>query len=68
MRVGESFDIAWRKSSYSGSTGGDCVEVGRLAARRLVRDSKNPEGGVLMLDPGAWAAMVAQIKRGAYDF
>ncbi|XRQ09077.1 DUF397 domain-containing protein [Actinomadura welshii] len=48
-KVGESSGIAGRKSSYSGSTGGDCVGVARLGARQMVRDSKNPEGGVLWL-------------------
>jgi hypothetical protein len=67
MKLGELSGIPWRKSSYSGSTGGDCVEVARLDARQMVRDSKNPEGSVLVLHLDAWAAMVSQIKRGAYD-
>ena len=37
----------WRKSSYSGSSGGDCVEVADLAPSIAVRDSKNPGGAVL---------------------
>jgi hypothetical protein len=32
---------AWRKSSYSGSNGGDCVEVADGAAVVLVRDTKD---------------------------
>ncbi|GAA1776232.1 DUF397 domain-containing protein [Actinomadura chokoriensis] len=67
MKVGELSGMAWRKSSHSGSTGGDCVEVARLGVSRLVRDSKDTEGGVLTLDPDVWAAMVSQIKLGAYD-
>lgn len=58
---------AWRKSSYSGSSGGECVEVALLNDVKAVRDSKNPEGGVLTLDRAVWAAMVSQIKRGSYD-
>ncbi|WP_325050733.1 DUF397 domain-containing protein [Actinomadura spongiicola] len=57
----------WRKSSYSGSTGGDCVEVASLGDANAVRDSKNPEGSVLTLDRDAWSAMISQIKQGAYD-
>jgi hypothetical protein len=57
----------WRKSSRSGSSGGECVEVAPLDGMRAVRDSKDPGGDVLALGRGAWAAMVAQIKRGAYD-
>jgi len=44
----------WRKSSYSGGTeDGDCVEVS-LAHDALVRDSKNPSGGVLAFGVDAW--------------
>ncbi|WP_289009712.1 DUF397 domain-containing protein, partial [uncultured Thermomonospora sp.] len=32
---------AWRKSSYSGDNGGDCIEVARLAEGVGIRDSKN---------------------------
>jgi hypothetical protein len=44
----------WRKSSYSGGTeDSDCVEVS-LAHDALVRDSKNPSGGVLTFSSAAW--------------
>lgn len=44
----------WRKSSYSGATEDDnCVEVS-LSGDALVRDSKNPSGGVLSFGPAAW--------------
>jgi len=45
---------AWRKSSYSGATEDDnCVEVS-LSGDALVRDSKNPSGGVLTFSSAAW--------------
>ena len=34
----------WRKSTYSGANGGNCVEVGNTANVVAVRDSKNPDG------------------------
>ncbi|SDP36538.1 DUF397 domain-containing protein [Lentzea jiangxiensis] len=47
-------DSSWRKSSYSGGTEDDnCVEVS-LSADALVRDSKNPSGGVLTFSFAAW--------------
>lgn len=57
----------FRKSSHSEGANG-CVETCVRDSRHLVRDSKNPEGGVLALESSVWAAIVAQIKRGAYDF
>ncbi|MDQ8701298.1 DUF397 domain-containing protein [Streptomyces sp. LHD-70] len=55
----------WRKSSYSGTTGGDCVEIAELPTRIAVRDSKNPDGGAFTVSPDAFAAFVADAKRGA---
>jgi hypothetical protein len=55
----------FRKSSYS--EGGGCVEACSRGAQRLVRDSKNPDGGVLAMERGVWAALVSRIKQGAYD-
>lgn len=57
----------WRKSSYSQPTQSDCVEVARVGSVKAVRDSKNPEGGVLTLERDVWVALVSQIKRGTLD-
>ncbi|WP_433227365.1 DUF397 domain-containing protein [Actinomadura formosensis] len=59
--------VTWRKSSHSGSSGGECVEVALLGSVSAVRDSKAPEGGVLTLELDVWSALVAQIKRGVFD-
>jgi hypothetical protein len=41
---------AWRRSSYSGTTGGsDCVELARIGGAVSVRDSKDPEGPRLVV-------------------
>ncbi|MFI9150967.1 DUF397 domain-containing protein [Streptomyces sp. NPDC053367] len=53
----------WRKSSYSGNTGGECVEVAGLPRAIAVRDSKNPEHGVLTLSPRAWADFLSGATR-----
>ncbi|WP_326736007.1 DUF397 domain-containing protein [Streptomyces sp. NBC_01022] len=51
---------AWRTSSYSGNTGGECVEVATgCAASVPVRDSKDPSGPVLVIGAGAWRGFVA---------
>lgn len=59
--------LMWRKSSYS-SDDGNCVEVTKLGdGSRVVRDSKNPTGAVLIFTPAEWAAFTAGMKDGEFD-
>ncbi|MGW7658248.1 DUF397 domain-containing protein [Streptomyces asiaticus] len=53
---------AWRKSSYSNQAGGDCVEVGDTPRVVPVRDSKYPDGPVLVFAAASWAAFLRQLK------
>lgn len=53
----------WRKSSYSGGNN-DCVEVAFTGDEALVRDSKNPDGGMLTLSARQWRQLLAAIARG----
>lgn len=53
----------WRKSRRSDETGGQCVELARLADRVGVRDSQAPQAGALLLSPAAFADLVARAKR-----
>jgi hypothetical protein len=50
--------LTWSKSSYSGSQGGDCVEVATQPAAIHIRDSKNPGGPIVTVSPTAWAALL----------
>ncbi|MFE4053672.1 DUF397 domain-containing protein [Streptomyces sp. YIM B13518] len=60
-QVTESVDgLHWSKSSYSGSGGGDCVEVAVGLDAVYVRDSKAVgDGPVLRVGRDKWAAFVA---------
>jgi hypothetical protein len=61
-------NLTWRKASYSTSNGGNCVEVARPPAPAVaVRDSKNPDGPVLVFTPMQWRAFAAGIKAGEFD-
>lgn len=51
----------WRKASYSSTNGGACIEVGN-ADRIVVRDSKDPKGPKLAIQPDAWRNFIAGIK------
>jgi hypothetical protein len=53
----------WRKSSYSGTNGGACVEVARnLPGVVAVRDSKDRHGPTLVFTRADWAAFTALLK------
>ncbi|WP_427920635.1 DUF397 domain-containing protein [Streptomyces sp. cg40] len=54
---------SWRKSSYSNGTGGDCVEVADgVTGLAPVRDSKVPDGPVLLLPASVWSPFVAGLR------
>ncbi|MFI6152947.1 DUF397 domain-containing protein [Kitasatospora sp. NPDC051170] len=58
-------DGAWRKSSYSGGNGGDCIEVAPgFPGLVPVRDSKDPQGPALVFSASAWEAFVAAVRSG----
>jgi hypothetical protein len=55
--------VTWRKSSYSNPDGGACVEVSPDRTDIIpVRDSKVPNGSVLVFPAGGWASFVAAVK------
>jgi hypothetical protein len=55
-------EIGWRKSSYSGGQGGNCVEVADNESRVVVRDTKDRTGPVLRFTPDAWQQFAKQLK------
>ncbi|MFF7456800.1 DUF397 domain-containing protein [Kitasatospora sp. NPDC008115] len=57
----------WRKSTFSGNQG-NCIEVADgFVSVMPVRDSKDPEGPVLVFPAEAWLAFVAGIKGGEFS-
>lgn len=56
---------AWTKSSYSGDTGGQCVEAQAVLAEGVaVGDSKDRGRGAFIFPTPAWGAFVTSIKTG----
>ncbi|MFE4060963.1 DUF397 domain-containing protein [Streptomyces sp. NPDC059096] len=56
---------AWRKSSYSGSNGGECIEVADGIPHTVpVRDSKTPEGPHLTFPQPTFDAFVHAVRQG----
>jgi Domain of unknown function (DUF397) len=52
----------WRKSTYSGGQGGECVEVASTPGRVAVRDTTDRVGETLAFTPDAWAWFVTGLK------
>ena len=57
----------WRKSSASGPHCDNCVEVAFVDDAIAVRDSKHPEGPVLLFTQAEWDAFVGGAKDGEFD-
>jgi hypothetical protein len=55
--------IVWRKSSYTGPNGGDCVELASLPDNVAVRDSKDPDGPRLVFKRHAFAEFLTSVQR-----
>lgn len=57
----------WVKSSYSGPTGGNCVEVAPLANGQVaVRNSRYPSGTALVFSASEWDAFLNGAKDGEF--
>ncbi|XRQ16424.1 DUF397 domain-containing protein [Actinomadura welshii] len=54
--------VTWHKARRSNDQGGECVELGALPEGVGVRDSKDPEGPRLVLDPAAFRALLTDLK------
>jgi hypothetical protein len=58
----------WRKAARSTGANTGCVEVAvNLPRVTAIRDSKNPDSGALVLNPGAFAEFLDDVKAGRYD-
>jgi hypothetical protein len=52
----------WRKSTYSGNSGGNCAEVAVARGVVLVRDSKDVHGPRLAFGVRSWEAFASAVK------
>ncbi|MFD0315153.1 DUF397 domain-containing protein [Streptomyces flavalbus] len=52
-------ELTWFKSSYSDSSGGECVEVA-IASAVHIRDSKAPARPHLTVSPAVWGRFLTE--------
>ncbi|RBQ17294.1 DUF397 domain-containing protein [Spongiactinospora rosea] len=68
LSIADLADIVWRKSSHSGSGGGDCLEVADGVPGVVgVRDSKDSTGPALCFSPDEWRVFLKRVKAGDFD-
>jgi hypothetical protein len=53
--------MEWRKSTYSSTDGGQCVEVGKDGVI-LVRDTSVRDGGTLAFTAETWQTFMFRLK------
>lgn len=58
--------LIWRKSSRSAENG-NCVEAGFVSSQVATRDSKHPDGGMLIVDRSTWQDLLHEISSGRWD-
>lgn len=61
MGTVDAGNLGWWKSSRSGGSGGQCIEVATTGTTWFVRDSKNRTGPVLAVSPTAWARFLGTL-------
>ncbi|ANB09860.1 toxin-antitoxin system, toxin component [Streptomyces ambofaciens] len=57
-------ELAWFKSSYSGTQGDDCVEVAVTEQAIHVRDSKDVTRPSFAVTGGGWTRFLQYVARG----
>jgi hypothetical protein len=61
-QAGATVRPGWRKSSYSGNGGAECVEAGRVPGAVLVRDTtQHGTGPVLRVTPTDWVRLLRTV-------
>jgi hypothetical protein len=58
----DTVDNSWRKSSYSGTSGNNCVEMASGVGVILVRDTTDRDGLTLSVPASAWAKFTDSLR------
>jgi Domain of unknown function (DUF397) len=62
----ERAELNWVKAKRSGSNG-QCIEIASAADKIAIRDSKDPDGPILVYTPGEFKAFLHGTQNGEFD-
>jgi hypothetical protein len=62
----ERAGLTWLKAQSSGANG-QCVEIASATGRIAVRDSKDPEGPILVYTSAEFKAFLGGVRNGEFD-
>jgi hypothetical protein len=62
----ERASLAWLKAQSS-SHNGQCVEIASAAGKIAIRDSKDPDGSILVYTPAEFKAFLDGARNGEFD-
>lgn len=63
-------DVDWKSLTWrtaAACNAGSCVQVARVGGSVAMRNSKQPEGLVLIYSPDEWLAFMERAKKGEFD-
>jgi Domain of unknown function (DUF397) len=62
----ERASLSWLKAQSS-TVNGQCIEVASTAGRIAIRDSKDPDGPILLYTPAEFRAFLDGARNGEFD-
>src|SRR5690349_244459 len=62
----ERQSLAWLKAQRS-TASGQCVEIASTAGKVVIRDSKDPDGPILVYTPHEFGAFLEGARNGEFD-
>jgi Domain of unknown function (DUF397) len=62
----ERAGLAWLKAQSSGANG-QCIEIASSPGKIAIRDSKDPDGPILVYTPGEFRAFLDGARKGEFD-